>query len=392
MRFIFYLPNLKHYLDRVYLVDQIAKKSERGILVTSLMDVPLDSLEIKSVEILKVPGGKRLLGPFCRASQLVKQVLKQETFQIVHDTFGHLWPLFKKKKAFPRTQFLTSVYNYAYYDFKTFWLPNYGWGAHFRHRDLRNALLRIPIQKTICTLADQVILQAPALKNRILMQMPELRTKLNFIPNSFEPSLLTKRGNREPHPQFIRLLYLGRFSKSKGCDQILELLCLAKEKKVGLQVRACGGVSSMDSDFFRQSIKKSRLENHLNILPEVRGAALEKEWEEADWLIHPTLIDGSPRVILEALARGLPVIATRHPGITILDPDEDFILFSGRQDTDKILDTLLEEKRKPEKYETRSQKGQNHIHQNFNNLKMSQKYLDLYHALAASPEIKKGEN
>jgi glycosyltransferase involved in cell wall biosynthesis len=113
---------------------------------------------------------------------------------------------------------------------------------------------------------------------------------------------------------------------------------------------------------------------------------MDRHYRRADWLFHVTRIDGSPRVVIEALARGLPVIGSRHPGVTVLDPEDRYILFSEPFDPDAVLDQLVSEKTNSADHEQRSVAGSSYVTENFSSDAVSDRYIDLYMSLLSERE------
>jgi glycosyltransferase involved in cell wall biosynthesis len=62
----------------------------------------------------------------------------------------------------------------------------------------------------------------------------------------------------------------------------------------------------------------------------------------------------------------------------VLDPEENFILFSEPFEPDAILDRIVEEKSNPAAHAERSQAGSEAIRQNFSSDAISDRYVDLY--------------
>jgi glycosyltransferase involved in cell wall biosynthesis len=105
------------------------------------------------------------------------------------------------------------------------------------------------------------------------------------------------RGAREP----LRLLFVGTLAQRKGVKYLIEALELLPPDAVELTV--CGRAVD-DLEIFRRSPARIRL------LPSVSAEGLLEAYRNADVFVFPSLAEGFAQVILEALASGLPVIAT----------------------------------------------------------------------------------
>ena len=74
-------------------------------------------------------------------------------------------------------------------------------------------------------------------------------------------------------------------------------------------------------------------------IPNVPRARLADFYRRADVFVFPTLIEGLPLVVLEAMASGLPVIVTPNgPGDIVRDGVDGFVV--PIRDSDAIVDRL----------------------------------------------------
>jgi glycosyltransferase involved in cell wall biosynthesis len=110
------------------------------------------------------------------------------------------------------------------------------------------------------------------------------------------------RGTRTKGPhEPLRLLFVGTLGQRKGIKYLIEALGLLPRDAVELTV--CGRAVD-DLEIFRRSPARIRL------LPSVSAEGLLEAYRNADVFVFPSLAEGFAQVILEALASGLPVIAT----------------------------------------------------------------------------------
>jgi len=84
------------------------------------------------------------------------------------------------------------------------------------------------------------------------------------------------------------------------------------------------------------------------------GAAVRAELDAADLFLQPSRADGLPRSLLEAMARGLPCLASRVGGIPELLADEDLLVPGDVMRTAAQIESVL---RKPERRERMAQRN-----------------------------------
>jgi glycosyltransferase involved in cell wall biosynthesis len=212
-------------------------------------------------------------------------------------------------------------------------------------------------------------------------------SKLAWIPNNVVVSNTREAGTEKVEDQSIHLLWAaGGFDLAKGADELLTLLRRAKERGIPIRVSAAGAYSpfdtsippSLDTHHLRQRMQAEGLTNAISFLKRIKPDRMDDYYRDADWLFHVSQLDGSPRVALEALGRGLPVIGIRHPGMTVLDPEDRYIFFADPFDAESVLNHLIGEKADADAHARRSSAGQKYINEHFSSDAVSDKYVDLY--------------
>ena len=390
VRFIFYLPSLSAYRDRANLVAHIARRAGRGVLVTSRLDVAPAEIGVEDLEVVEAPKRGGYPGSAAiAASGAVGRLLRGGDFNVVHDTFGHLIPLFWRRRRHPGQVFVTSLYQIAEWDLRRQIWPTYRWRT-LTQVNLRTFPPRALVQRAVCGAADCVVVQAPGLVDRLAEHLPHIRSKVAWIPNNVVgPGTAVRREGPADGQGTIRLLYVGGFAVMKGGDHLLTLLSRARDRGIPVRATAVGTSSPLevshpvDHLYLRERIEQEDLKGSIDFHMRVDRAALESFYAEADWLFHVTSLDGSPRVVLEALVRGVPVIGSRHPGVTVLDSNREFILFAEPFDPDAVLDSLVASKADPGAHAARAAAGRRHVEEDFSSETVSERYVELYTRLLA---------
>jgi glycosyltransferase involved in cell wall biosynthesis len=109
------------------------------------------------------------------------------------------------------------------------------------------------------------------------------------------------------------LLYVGRLSPEKGAHVLIDALPQILNHLPRLRLRLVGGGNQQHS--LRDVVNQNGLSEHVEFVGSVPHHELPRYYAEADALVIPSLSEGLPKVLPEALACGLPVIGTQVGGI-----------------------------------------------------------------------------
>jgi glycosyltransferase involved in cell wall biosynthesis len=135
---------------------------------------------------------------------------------------------------------------------------------------------------------------------------------VSVIPNGVDMDRFTPTGPRPDGGPF-RVLCVGRLEPYKGLSDLLEAVGASPDpvaRQVHLDIVGDGTLRHALPDEARGLGLMDRVCFHGNLPPEAMPAAYRK----AHLFVLPSYVEGMPNVILEAMASGLPVIATRIPG------------------------------------------------------------------------------
>lgn len=156
--------------------------------------------------------------------------------------------------------------------------------------------------------ADRLVANSTGLRDIANHVDPTVR--VDVIPNGID---LRRFSPGEGIRTTVRVLFVGRLEPYKGLVDLLEAVrMLVESGQDGFSV-AIVGQGSMDRDL-RGMIDRMGIASHV----EMKGQALPEEmpeiYRQADLFVLPSHVEGMSNVLLEAMASGLPVVATTIPG------------------------------------------------------------------------------
>lgn len=110
----------------------------------------------------------------------------------------------------------------------------------------------------------------------------------------------------------LRLLSIGRAHWIKGYNYALYCCSLLKEKNISFGYTIIGGAEDEELQFL---INDLELQDYVYLENRVPQPQVFEKMKEASLLLMPSLEEGIPNVVVEAMAIGLPVLSTNCGGI-----------------------------------------------------------------------------
>jgi len=178
---------------------------------------------------------------------------------------------------------------------------------------------RAAIRSTL-RLADGVIALSAYWRTYLLTIAPTARVFV--IENAVNvPSSPRTQTTENP----CRFVLLARMDVWKGIDDLLDACTILRRNATPFAVELAGPPGTAgDASILTQKIHARKLSQTVRYVGPVHGEEKEKLFARTDVLVIPSHHEGMPLVMLEALARGIPVLATRVGAIPA-------VLTDGRQ-------------------------------------------------------------
>jgi glycosyltransferase involved in cell wall biosynthesis len=200
---------------------------------------------------------------------------------------------------------------------------------------LRRKLLAARFAVT-CTEANRRHLQEIAPEARIHLVYHGLNADFTRLAHTPAPS--------DRHDT-LRVLGVGRLVAKKGFDVLVEACDILRSRDVTFDALIVGQ-DDRHGDAIRERIARLGLQDRVRLPGVMSQADLLREYRRATALCLPCRVldndrDGIPNVLVEAMAAGTPVVATRVSGIPeLVDHDVNGLLVPP-EDPEALADMLL---------------------------------------------------
>lgn len=157
--------------------------------------------------------------------------------------------------------------------------------------------------------------------------------------DTFHPPDAAADAARPAAGQKVRLLFAGHNFILKGLRWALEALAQARRQGIDahLVVAGRGAIGS-----FTAIARRLNVATHVRFAGAVSREALAQLYRDSDLLMHPTFYDPFPRVIVEALASGVPVVTTRVcGGAEIIVPGRNGFIVSDPRNVEGLTEAIV---------------------------------------------------
>ena len=198
--------------------------------------------------------------------------------------------------------------------------------------------------------------------------------RIEYIPNGVQVPPAPAR--RAPVAGEVSLIFLGRLVPSKGVATLLHALAQARAARPGLAWRlVVAGKGVLRAELERLAAKLDlagavQFTGPVDNVPSYLG--------QADIFVLPSLAEGLSNALLEAMAYGLPCIATRVGGTPELIQDGQTGLLVAPEDTAGLAAALVRLADDPALRETLGQQARQHVAAEFSLERIAQRYQALY--------------
>lgn len=165
-----------------------------------------------------------------------------------------------------------------------------------------------PLAKKIWRRSAAVVANSAGLRNLALKTNPE--QEISQIYNGIDTNEF-KPNNQSSHSMSpFRIICVSRITARKGIKYLIEAVAKLKAANLSLEIIGEGD----EKEALEKLVKEMKLENMVQFVGLVEHSQLPELYCRADVFVLPSLNEGMSNTLLEALASGLPIIATNTGG------------------------------------------------------------------------------
>ncbi|MFA5210875.1 MAG: glycosyltransferase [Patescibacteria group bacterium] len=245
----------------------------------------------------------------------------------------------------------------------------YEWSDFLERNNKNKFILLIAkiIEKIIYKNADKIIITSQKDQDFIINNFKIKQEKIEVINNYIDIDLFKKEKNNLVRKN--KLVFVGRFNKQKNLFNLLEAM---NGLDVELNLIGSGELENELKENAK-NIKNAKI----NFLGNILNENLIDKLNENEIFVFPSLYEGNPKALLEAMSAGLAVLSTNVKGIReVIDHKENGYLVNT--DSDSIKQGLIELLNNEELKEKISAGARKTIEEKFSFEKIIEKELDLH--------------
>lgn len=249
--------------------------------------------------------------------------------------------------------------------------------AHFYEHEC--GVLRRWLIRAVLSRVDRVVVLSSRWQKVIKGIAPAARVVAIANPVTF-PAAISTTDEREPGA----LLFLGRLGQGKGIYDLLEALVVVKKRFPHARLR-CAGDGEIER--VRSRARALGIEDSVDLLGWIDGSDKERELSRAEIYVLPSYAEGLPMGVLEALAAGVPTVASDVGGIpdAIEDGVDGFLVRPG--DVGALADRLIRLLESAELRNEFASAGRRKVLESFSVETVLSQVDDLYKSLGVRPRV-----
>jgi glycogen(starch) synthase len=200
------------------------------------------------------------------------------------------------------------------------------------------------------------------------------------VPNDLQKDVLARLHLSE---DLTVILSVGRIESNKGFPVLARALARVKEKLPRPWKWVIVGGGPLERRL-KETLHELDLDEEAHVAGSLSDQELAALYKRAQLFAHPTLYEGSSVATLEAMAHGLPVVATKVGGIPdkVAEGESGFLVTPG--DDEALADALLHAFSLGGGLARLGEEGRRRVEAEFNWDDRARRLLELYHEIVSA--------
>lgn len=301
---------------------------ERGRSRIDLNSLP-KNINVIPTPFFSLPTNNSFKNAGPRHMAIVKRVLSERkiNFDMVHSHFiwspGYVGSQLKKQHNIP---FIVTAHGYDIYD-----LP-------FRDEDWREKIT------SVLNSADRIITVSN--KNYDCIRKLKIKTKVEIIPNGYRSNMFFPKNvgscRKElglPKNKKI-ILTIGNLIPIKGHEYLISSMSKIVKKNKNILCLILGSGNLVNK--LERKIRSMDLREHVKIIDQKPHSEIPTWINASDVFVLPSLNEGNPTVMFEALGCGKPFVGTIVGGVPEIIVDDKLGLLVAPKKFEELTTAIIE--------------------------------------------------
>jgi len=191
------------------------------------------------------------------------------------------------------------------------------------------------VSRPVWRAADALIANSEGLAD--VARHVDTTVSVETIPNGVDTDRFSPAENQNRSP--VTILFVGRLEPYKGLSTLLRAASVIKERASRpFEVRIVGDGSLRST--LESEAQQLGLNRDVSFEGWIDAHDIPQVYKEAEIFVLPSVVEGMPNGVLEAMASGLPTIASRVPGTEDLIEDGKNGLLCTPEDVGALTEAL----------------------------------------------------
>jgi glycosyltransferase involved in cell wall biosynthesis len=303
----------------------------------------------------------------CKNSSVIlkefSKVIKKKEAKLIHVQFGTVGLQYMKLKKLTGLPYIVTFHGYD------------------ASKKLNDPSIRSGYRKELFTKADHFIAVSQNLKNNLVNAgCPE--NKITVLSSGIDVMQFHYQPRTINNNQTVKILTVARFTEKKGIEYLIQSFADVVKAKPNTELLIVGQ-GELKQKLLKQ-ISKLNLNSKAKIVDFMPHDEIVDIMHKCHIFCLPSITsstgdqEGSPTVLKEAMATGMPVVSTYHSGIPDLVKDGENGFLVPEKDADRLANRLIYLIDHPEIWESMGQWGRKHVEKNFDRFKQTKKLEEIY--------------